>query len=68
MKLPSLKWIFHSTFFYYILISIFLFCAILLCALYFTVYNSKFIFSALNILSLIGNIIICFVMGVELIK
>ena len=68
MKLPSLKWIFHSTFLYYILISIFLFCTILLCALYFTVYNSKFIFSALNILSLIGNLLICLVMGVELIK
>ena len=68
MKLPSLKWIFHSTFLYYILISIFLFCAILLCALYFTVYNSKFIFSALNILSLIGNLIICVVMGIQLIK
>lgn len=68
VKFKELTWLFKKQNFYYILISIMVFCTIMTFALYFTFLQSANIFVGLNVIAFVINVILTIALSYKLIK
>lgn len=68
IKFKELTWLFKKQNFYYILISIMIFCTIMTFVLYFTFLQSVNIFVGLNVIAFIINVILTIALSYKLIK
>ena len=68
VKFKELTWLFKKQNFYYILISIMIFCTIMTFVLYFTFLQSANIFVGLNVIAFVINVILTIALSYKLIK